>query len=260
MKKLIIAVAACLSPLLAEAGNWEYSVSPYVWLPNITLDSSSVREGSGMVDGSRLKIGPTDYLDALNFALMVSGDMRRDDWVIMADLIYLDFGIDDKDIDFGRPGVGPIAGTYGADLSGSIITLAAGKTLLRNDRHYVDGLAGWRRFGMTLDLAGDLTSGDTINITSDLDVNDGFVAVNGRYIFGNGGHWSLRYYADIGTGESDVTWQALLGLGYRFGWGDLFADYRHLDYEFGDTALLGDVASAFSGPSIGATFRFGSSK
>ena len=80
------------------------------------------------------------------------------------------------------------------------------------------------------------------------------------YIFGNGGHWSLRYYADIGTGESDVTWQALLGLGYRFGWGDLFADYRHLDYEFGDTALLGDVASAFSGPSIGATFRFGSSK
>jgi hypothetical protein len=260
MKRMLIALLACVSPLLAQAGGWQYSVSPYLWLPTISLDSSSVGDGGSPVDGSRLDIGPTDYLDALNFALMLSGDMRRDDWVIMADLIYLDFGIDDKDIDLGRPGTGPIAGSYGADLSGSVITLAAGKTFVRNDRYYMDGLAGWRRFGMTFDLAGDLVSGGNIDISKDLEFNDAFVAVNGRYLFGDGDRWSLRYYADIGTGESDMTWQALLGLGYGFGWGDLFVDYRHLDYDFGDVTRLDDVASVFSGPSVGATFRFGSSE
>ena len=260
MRKVILALVACVSPLLAQAGDWAYSISPYLWLPTISLDSSNVRDGNSPVDGSGLKIGPTDYLDALNFALMLSGDMRKDDWVIMADLIYLDFGIDDKDIDFLRPGTGPIAGTYRADLSGSIITLASGKTFVRNDRYYMDGLVGWRRFGMSLGLSGDLLSGASIDISYDLEFNDAFVGVNGRYEFGDGGRWSLRFYADIGTGESDMTWQALLGLGYGFGWGDLFVNYRHLDYDFGNATRLAGATSTFSGPSIGGTFRFGSTE
>ena len=260
MKKWIIASVASVSPLLAQAAEWEYSVSPYMWLPTISLDSSNVRDGGSPIDGSRLEIGPTSYLDALSFALMLSGDMRRDDWVIMADLIYLDFEVDDKDIDFGRPGTGPIAGNYGADISGSIVTAAGGRTFVRNDRYYMDGLAGWRRFSMTLGLTGDLTSGRAVDVTRDLNFNDAFVAVNGRYVFGHDDRWSLRYYADVGTGESDMTWQARLGAGYEFGWGELFADYRHLDYDFGDVPRLGEVASVFSGPSIGATFRFGSSE
>ena len=260
MKKTIIAVLACIPSFVAKAEGWEYSLSPYVWLPSISLDSSSFSEEGSPIDDSRLEVGPTNYLQALNFALMLAGDMRKDDWVLMGDLIYLDFGIDDKDIDLGRPDTGPIAGSYSADLTGTIITLAGGKTFLRDERFYVDGLVGWRQFGMSFDLAGDLVSGGNVDSGTDLDFNDAFVAVNGRYVFGGGNRWSLRYYADIGTGESDLTWQALLGFGYGFRWGDLFLDYRHLDYDFGDVTRLADVASAVSGPSIGATFRFGSTR
>ena len=259
MKKKTIALLACMSPLLAQAEGWEFSVSPYLWLPTISLDSSSVSEGDSPIDGSRLKIGPSDYLQALDFALMLAGDMRNGDWAFLGDVIYLDFGIDDKDIDLARPGTGPLAGTYSADLKGSIVTLAGGRTFVRNDSYYLDGLIGWRRFGMSLDVAGDLNSGETFEIETDLDFNDAFVAVNGRYLFGDSGRWALRYYADVGAGESDLTWQAVLGLAYRFGWGDLFVDYRHLDYDFGDTSRLDDLESTFSGPSFGATFRFGSS-
>jgi hypothetical protein len=244
---------------MARAEGWEFSVSPYLWLPTIALDSSNVKDGDSPIDGSRLEIGPTDYLEALNFALMLAGDMRKDDWVLKGDIIYLDFEIDDRDIDLARPGTGPLAGTYSAGLKGSIVTLAGGRTFVRSESYYLDGLVGWRRFGMSLELAGDLTSGDAFDVATDIDFNDAFVAINGRYEFGDRGRWALFYYADVGTGESDMTWQAALGLGYGFSWGDLFVDYRHLDYDFGDISLLDDVASTFSGPSFGATFRFGSS-
>lgn len=73
-------------------------------------------------------IGPASYLDALDFGLMLTGAMRKDDWIMMGDFIYLDFGIDDRDIDFLRPGVGPIAGSYGAGRRPMPITSSARPT------------------------------------------------------------------------------------------------------------------------------------
>jgi hypothetical protein len=177
----------------------------------------------------------------------------------MADFVYVDFGIVDKEIDFARPDSGPIAGSYAADLSGTIFTLAGGRTLVRNESYSMDGVVGWRRVGLTLGLAGDLFSGEAFDFEKDLDLNDAFIGVNGRYAFGNGDRWTLRYYADIGTGESDMTWQALLGLAYGFRWGDLFVAYRHLDYDIGDVSGLNDLTISLSGPTFGATFRFGAS-
>ncbi len=95
-----------------------------------------------------------------------------------------------------------------------------------------------------------------VALDSDLDFNDALVGINGRYGFGNEKRWSLHYYADIGTGESDFTWQTVLGLGYTFGWGELFFNYRHLDYELGDFDRFNDLQLTFSGPSMGATVRF----
>jgi len=255
MNKTRVAALLCTVPLLAQADGWEYSVSPYLWLPTISLDSSNVRNEGGPIDGSILDIGPTEYLRALNFGLMLQGDMRKNDWVLMGDFIYLDLGIDNRDIDFARPGSGPIAGRYDAGLSGSIITFAGGHTFVNKDRYHVDGLVGWRRMAMSLEVSGDLDSGDSFDIRSDLDFNDAFIGVNGRYGFDND-RWSMRYYADIGAGESDLTWQAMVEVGYAFDWGVLFVNYRHLDYDFGDAGRFKDLGATFSGPSVGATFRF----
>ncbi len=138
------------------------------------------------VDGNRVEIGPTSYLSALNCGLMLAGEMRKDHWVVMVDFICLDFGTDDKDIDFARPGVGPVAGTYGAGLSGTVITLGGGKTLVRTDSHYADALIGWRRFAMSLDIAGELLGGGSVSLDSDQDFNDAFVGINGTYRFDKG--------------------------------------------------------------------------
>ena len=69
-----------------------------------------------------------------------------------------------------------------------------------------------------------------------------------------GSAWFVPLYLDAGAGTSKFTWQGMLGVGYAFGWGDLLAVYRQLTYEENDTAGLQRLG--FSGPAIGATFRF----
>ena len=49
---------------------------------------------------------------------------------------------------------------------------------------------------------------------------DGIVGFKGQVRFGDG-NWFMPYYADIGTGSNNWTWQAYLGVAYRFGWGEL---------------------------------------
>jgi hypothetical protein len=82
---------------------------------------------------------------------------------------------------------------------------------------------------------------------------DAIVGTNARFSLGNG-QWFVPLRADIGTGDSDFTWQLTAGVGYSFSWGDLLFVYRHLDYQQGDGELLERLA--LSGPAFGASFRF----
>ncbi len=40
----------------------------------------------------------------------------------------------------------------------------------------------------------------------------------------------MPYYLDVGTGESDLTWQIMGGIGYSYQWGDIVATWRYLDW------------------------------
>lgn len=66
--------------------------------------------------------------------------------------------------------------------------------------------------------------------------------------------WYVPYYLDVGTGQSDFTWQALAGLGYRFHWGDVSLSYRHIGWQFGSNKRIDRLN--LSGPLLAATFRF----
>ena len=66
--------------------------------------------------------------------------------------------------------------------------------------------------------------------------------------------WYLPYHFDIGTGDSDLTWQALVGVGYRFDWGDILLAYRHLSYDQGNAGFIQDLE--LSGLALGVNFRF----
>jgi hypothetical protein len=73
-------------------------------------------------------------------------------------------------------------------------------------------------------------------------------------MFGGDGKWSVPYYFDVGAGDSDLTWQAELGLAYSFGWGDAGVMWRYLDYDLESDGPIVDLN--FSGPAVGVAFRW----
>jgi hypothetical protein len=64
----------------------------------------------------------------------------------------------------------------------------------------------------------------------------------------------VPYYADIGTGNSKLTWQVNAGLGYQFDWGAVAATWRYLDYEFKSGNAI--QSANFSGLVVGVGFQW----
>ena len=67
-------------------------------------------------------------------------------------------------------------------------------------------------------------------------------------------HWYLPYHFDIGGGDSDLTWRANAGIGYRFDWGDILLTYSYMYYDKGDSGLVKDLD--IYGPQLGVVFHF----
>ncbi|MCK4839417.1 MAG: hypothetical protein KAS94_11495 [Desulfobulbaceae bacterium] len=66
--------------------------------------------------------------------------------------------------------------------------------------------------------------------------------------------WYLRYYLDIGAGDSDKTWQAVAGVGYRLERWDLSLAYRHIEWEFKSDRKIDNLN--FNGPGFLAQYHF----
>ena len=57
-----------------------------------------------------------------------------------------------------------------------------------------------------------------------------------------------------GTGESDLTWQGIAGIGYAFNWGEIIAAWKYLDYNFKSGQKIEGLN--LSGPALGVAFRW----
>jgi hypothetical protein len=204
--------------------------------------------------------------------MLISGEARKGRWSILGDFIYLDFNNERgrvKNVDFGagRGGRIPVAASANldteSDLTGWLFSLAGAYRVAEEPRGWVDVFGGLRYFGVksSVDwsLAADVSVGGagasfarSGHTSHRQDLYDGIVGVRGEARLG-ASRWFVPASLDIGAGSSDFTWQASVGLGYRFGWGDLLLSYRHLEYD-ADGKLLDNFR--FSGPAFAASFRF----
>lgn len=250
--------------------DWEYSLTPYIWLPTIdgTLKYNLPPGSGGSPD---ISVGPTDWLDLLNWGALVSGSARNCRFSVFSDLVYLSMTSknDGRVLAVGDAGTRiPIDASVvlntRADLDGLTVTLAGGYSLKQTESSSVNIFAGVRYFGVDTganwDLSADITTpgGGVVlpaqgGISSDKVLWDGIVGIRGHQLIGNGS-WSIPYYLDVGTGSSELTWNAMTGFAYEFDWGDLMLMYRHLEYDQEAGSLLQDFS--FSGPAFGARFHF----
>ena len=266
----LMASAPVFAQALPEPGRWTFSITPYLWLPNVdgTLRYSTPSGASG---NPEVDVPADNVLSDLKAALLIAGEARYDRWAVFTDFMYLRFGGQEskvKSIDFVSIGRDPVSSSLDAGtsstLKGLVWTLAGSYSVLDAHPSVLEVLGGLRYLGLKASTDWNLTT--TIaspigsatfprsgSVSESEDIWTAIAGVRGRIPFG-GSHWSMTYYGDVGAGSSASTYQWLVGLNYDFHWGGFILAYRQLYYDESSDKLVQSVR--FSGPALGVTFRF----
>lgn len=253
-----------VTPLQAQessATDWQSAATIYGWFPDIGGRTELPLGAGGDID---VDIGT--ILDHLKMTAQGSFELRKGRWGAFTDIVYLDVGESNsntRNIEFnGVPIPASVTAATDFDLKSTFWTLAASYGIASSDSAIFDVLFGARLAHMKQELNWTFTGnfGQTVPPPTtgirgtSVDQWDAIAGGKGRVMFGADHRWAMPYYFDIGTGDSDVTWQAVLGLSYSFGWGDLGVAWRYLDYDLDSNGPIVDMN--FSGPAAGATFRW----
>lgn len=260
----LLCAALCAIPALglgADDDRWRFHVVPYLWLP--AFDQSSDATLSRL-DGGTVRVNasssPDNYLSDLGMAFMGMAEARKGPWSIYTDVIYTSFGNQTSKI---RDVTGPagflrseISRNAKMGLSATIWTLAGGYRAIDRDHAQVDLMAGTRYLTMDSDLTLDIQGADgrfsrQRKSSLDQEVWQGLIGLRGEIPFA-GTRWYLPFYADLGSGGSNWSWQAMLGAGYRFDWGEVVLAYRALSYDFDKD----DAELTLYGPGLGVGFSW----
>jgi hypothetical protein len=213
----------------AQQDSWEYGFEIYGW-------GAAVGGTSGT--GSNLDVDFDDLFSDLKFGFMTVLGARKDKWSFLADVIYLDVEDD------GTTSDGTNAS---AELTGWIVTPVVGYNLVETEKLRLDIVGGARYLYLKTDVGlGSVHEAQSGSFW------DAIVGIRGDVNLTK--KWYLPYYLDIGTGNTDFTWQASAGVGYRFSKFDMVLGYRYLDWDFDDGEALDDLN--LGGPFIGAKFTF----
>jgi hypothetical protein len=157
---------------------------------------------------------------------------------------------------------GGVRSNFNVDLKGTLWTVAGEYALVSSPSNEMFVVAGARLldvketlgYNLSADFGPFVGPGRSGNSEVSQSYWDGIVGIKGRAKFGDRGQWFVPYYADVGTGQSDLTWQVFGGVGYQFGWGSVLAGWRYISYEFKSDAKVQDLN--FNGPMIGAAFNW----
>ena len=259
MQRNIICIAAAIAGLAASlpaaAEDWSWRLALNLWLPSVHGTTNLEPPGGGNISA---QADPSNYLSNLEATFMGTIEARRGRWSFLADAVYLSFGDYETTVrSVDGPLMIPVDSATESDLKGFVTTVVAGYGISMEPASRMDVIAGARytRIKTRLDwnLAGPAGAASTSgSAESTKDFFDGVVGIRGNASLG--GNWDLRYYADVGAGSSRLTWQAVAGVAYRFGWGDVLLGYRHLSYEMHNDRPVADMT--FSGPQLTVAFSY----
>ncbi len=223
-----------------DTDHWEFFAEGYLFAAGIKGKSAA-----GDID-----IPFNDVVDDLDGGVMGTFDARKNKWTLAADLLYLDLDQDDNTtVNFAGTSV---PSNVDVNLKGFVSTLIAAYQISEKDSVDFHLLAGLRYLWLDAELEANI--GPNINIKADDSGStvDGIIGFRGRVDLNN--KWYLSGYSDIGTGESDLTWQIKAAINYRLKNSTVTAGYRYLEWEFDDNSALDDLN--FSGPYAGAIWKF----
>ena len=258
---------AAATPALGEDvnmfdGQWHASLTPYLWLAGIN-GSTSFSHPVGDAHNINTSIDAENLLKEVQFSAMLSGEIRKGDWSIFSDYMYLDFKDKSSQVKTITDPLGnisdPIDMGSTTNVRSNTLTLGVAYTPWHSGNSYLDVFAGTRYLSQqtTLDWSVLNTLGHLPARRGSISAKqvewDAIVGVKGQLALGEG-KWFMPYYFDVGSGPHNTTWQALIGAGYRYDWGEMALTVRSLSYNIKDSGVDSDIRT--TGPALSARFAF----
>jgi len=225
---LVIGLAAlliCSIPATAKSTNddhkadneWHFVLMPlYLW--GVTLDGSttlSTPEG----DSGAYPVDTSELTGAFTFHI----EAKKNKWNLFADYLYAEFTSENV--------TGPLGFVRGEnELTVHIAEFGGTYSVIEKHRFELEVLAGVRYLSVKNRFT--FERGDLFDpLEGSANIWDGFAGV--RFTGKMTESISARARADIGTGDSDMVWNAILTVDWRYNdWGSVYAGYRWLDYDF----------------------------
>ena len=236
----LLFIAQPVSAQEALSDDWEFSASIYMW--GAGIDGKTAQ-------GDDFDVEFKDILDNLDFTFMGNFGVNKGKWGFLTDVIYMDIKDDDNQSLTQRLTLSEV------QIKAWIVTPVVTYSAVQSDRWNLTLQAGARYLYLepSMEIDGplenrkDSDSGDAWN---------GIVGVSGKVNLKY--NLYLPFHFDVGTGDTNLTWQAYGGVGYKFKSFDLVAGYRYLTWDFDDDDTGGELFNELtvSGPLFGVTFRF----
>ncbi|WP_052261493.1 hypothetical protein [Ruegeria sp. ANG-S4] len=218
----------------ARAENWEYTIAPYFWGPELrtSLDIGP----NPPVDGD------TSIFDILDGAFLIAGEARNGRWSIGGEFNFLKLSDDVR--------IGPFDSAASWDLEGTMVTLAGSYAVYQNSNSRLEALGGVRHWDLDVSTTVARRTASTNQSWTDPLVGARFNhVVNDR--------WTLTGMGNIGGFDvgSKFQWEALAQASWK--WTEtvrVAGGYRHLDVEFQEGREVIDLI--LTGPYVALGFNF----
>ncbi len=246
-------------------GQWHFDTTLYGWVPFIytTVNIPAIAGGGTQT----IETQPSQYLKYVKMGALLDGAIQKGDWGLWTDLVFLNLGTTETHTrQIGLPGgLDPglaVDREIDVALRTAIWTIAPSYTVVHNDVGNLDVIAGLRYSSFRISFAYNfsLVSPSVPNVLGGgfwptRDSTDGLIGVKGKLYLSSNGRWYLPYLLDVADGNKNWQWEAFLGGGYHFNWGDITLGVRNLTYRTTDNQVLGNKLR-FTGPILGATFHW----
>jgi hypothetical protein len=229
-----------------QQARWQFGVDFYLWMADIGGESAS---------GDTIDVPFHTLLENLDFAYMGAFHARNGRWHFSTDVIYMKLEGDNSGT-VTVPGDIELKTDAKVKVQAWVVSPAVGYSFIDTEKIRTEFVAGarylWLKPELKLKITGPLNSSSK-NISESGDVWDGIVGIRGNVNLAK--DWYIPYYADIGSGQSEYTWQAMAGVGYRINnMVDVVAVYRYLKWKFDDNKVIDNLD--FGGPLVGLRLQF----
>ncbi len=226
------------APMTADAQEWHFSVSPYIWGAGVEGDVGHKRIGK-----SHVKLDFSDVARNLDVAFMGLMEARKGPYSILADIMYSD-STTKTDLPSSR------LDTKSKTASGF---LGAGYTLLQDGKSHLDVIAGGRMWYSKTTLALHDGAIDGTQRSDNATWVDAVAGMRGHYAMTE--HMFLTGWGTAGGGQARFDWDVAGLLGYQFGSTvAVLAGYRAMGVNYQHDGFVYDMVQ--QGPVIGMTVGF----